>query len=335
MKYPGATLLGLCFPLLAGSALAQDCKPLTIVSSVDLQTDKDRDAIFAPVTIEGKNELLQVDTGAQLSELTRDVVADLKLDRESVYIAEIDVSGQYADEAARVQSFTIGNLHASKVDFMVPKFNPYGEGNKDVAGLLGADILKNYDLEIDFGAMKMSLLSPDHCPGKVIYWPATAVAAVPIEVTKDGDITFPVTLDGHQVLATLDTGAYSTTVNLSYAEEKMGLTPTSPGVTTNGALAHTHGSVTYHTRFKTLTFGDDATGSLTMANPESDLIANFMGNSDVAGEQRTGSKLPSRHESVVLPDMLLGMNVLRHLHIYIAYGEQKLYITPASAPAKP
>ena len=31
--------------------------------------------------------------------------------------------------------------------------------------------------------------------------------------------------------------------------------------------------------------------------------------------------------------MLIGMNVLRHLHIYIAYKEQKIYITPAGAPA--
>jgi hypothetical protein len=31
--------------------------------------------------------------------------------------------------------------------------------------------------------------------------------------------------------------------------------------------------------------------------------------------------------------MLIGMNVLRHLHIYVAYKEQKIYITPAGAPA--
>jgi hypothetical protein len=30
--------------------------------------------------------------------------------------------------------------------------------------------------------------------------------------------------------------------------------------------------------------------------------------------------------------MLIGMNILRHLHIYIAYKEHKLYITPAGTP---
>jgi hypothetical protein len=30
--------------------------------------------------------------------------------------------------------------------------------------------------------------------------------------------------------------------------------------------------------------------------------------------------------------MLIGMDILSHLHLYIAYKERKLYITPASTP---
>jgi hypothetical protein len=30
-------------------------------------------------------------------------------------------------------------------------------------------------------------------------------------------------------------------------------------------------------------------------------------------------------------DMLVGVSILRRLHLYIAYGEEKLYITPAGA----
>ena len=30
--------------------------------------------------------------------------------------------------------------------------------------------------------------------------------------------------------------------------------------------------------------------------------------------------------------MLIGMNILSKLHLYIAFREQKIYITPASAP---
>jgi hypothetical protein len=32
-------------------------------------------------------------------------------------------------------------------------------------------------------------------------------------------------------------------------------------------------------------------------------------------------------------EMTVGMDVLRHLHVYIAFNERKLYITAAAAPA--
>ena len=47
----------------------------------------------------------------------------------------------------------------------------------------------------------------------------------------------------------------------------------------------------------------------------------------------TGSRLSGQVEADGLPDLLLGMDVLRHLHIYIAYKEEMLYVTPASSPA--
>lgn len=43
---------------------------------------------------------------------------------------------------------------------------------------------------------------------------------------------------------------------------------------------------------------------------------------------------------LILPELSLGMDVLKHLHLYIAFGEQALYVAPADAvpqlaPAKP
>jgi hypothetical protein len=36
-----------------------------------------------------------------------------------------------------------------------------------------------------------------------------------------------------------------------------------------------------------------------------------------------------------IPDMLIGMDVLRKLHLYIAFGEAKLYVTDAAAQPAP
>ena len=34
-----------------------------------------------------------------------------------------------------------------------------------------------------------------------------------------------------------------------------------------------------------------------------------------------------------LPEIIIGMSILSGLHVYIAYGERKLYITEADGPA--
>ncbi|HTQ15589.1 MAG TPA: aspartyl protease family protein [Rhizomicrobium sp.] len=322
--------------ILATPAVADDCKPLTIVTSVDIQVTRPRAAVFAPVTMDGVQKMLLVDTGGAFGEITKDTADELKLDREPVNVAVVDVSGEASYEAGRVKDLTIGNLHASNVDFIIARHNPFGEGNGVIAGILAPDFLMNYDVEFDFGAGKMTLLSPDHCPGKVVYWPAAAVAIVPIHVAKGGHVALPVTLDGQRITAMLDTGASDTIVNLGTAEEKYGLAPDSPGVTPAGALNGSHGAPIWQHRFKTLAFGDE-NGNVTVANPQALLVPNLQGSRhETEGTLQNGTRLkPKDNEQIGLPDMLLGMSVLRHLHIYIAYGEQRLYVTAASAPPKP
>jgi hypothetical protein len=48
-----------------------------------------------------------------------------------------------------------------------------------------------------------------------------------------------------------------------------------------------------------------------------------------------GSHLGAPEKSVGNTDMIVGLSELRHLHIYIAYKEETLYLSPAvtSAPA--
>ena len=38
-------------------------------------------------------------------------------------------------------------------------------------------------------------------------------------------------------------------------------------------------------------------------------------------------------DNVGRDDIAIGMDVLRKLRLYVAYGERKLYVTPATAPA--
>ena len=50
-----------------------------------------------------------------------------------------------------------------------------------------------------------------------------------------------------------------------------------------------------------------------------------------------GSRAEHKDDQVnrLSPDMIIGMDILRHLHIYIATDEQKLYITEAGTGESP
>jgi hypothetical protein len=44
------------------------------------------------------------------------------------------------------------------------------------------------------------------------------------------------------------------------------------------------------------------------------------------------TRIKDPHRETGLADITLGMNILHRFHLYIAYKEKKLYITPATAP---
>src|SRR5207244_2627656 len=113
-----------------------------------------------------------------------------------LYNISNESSGDYVKAA-----FTLGQLSAPHIDFIVTPSGTLQGHDPRVAGVLAPDILLNYDVDIDFGADKLNLLSPKHCPGKVIYWPALTIAVVPMNVVTSGHIVIPVKLDGHATFA--------------------------------------------------------------------------------------------------------------------------------------
>ncbi|HTT81942.1 MAG TPA: pepsin/retropepsin-like aspartic protease family protein [Rhizomicrobium sp.] len=281
--------------------------------------------MFVPVRLQGRQEYMLLDTGGALDQVTPQIVAALHLPTyRTPTLRFYDLTGNYTNAATVVPDFAIGNLIGHDVNFVIMPDDSFG-GRGYIAGILGPGILRYYDVAIDFGTKTLTLLSQDHCTGRVIYWPAPTVAVIPMQVQKaSGHIVVPVTLDGRRLNALLDTGAYTTLLNLSAAENDFGLDVRRAGLMPVGRLGGRDNPMIYRHRFASLSFG-----GVTVANPMIDVIrdlAERMGPRTV-----TGTRVPDVQEE--LPDLLIGMDILRHLHLYIAYGEQKLYITPASAPA--
>ncbi|HEY1961693.1 MAG TPA: retropepsin-like aspartic protease, partial [Rhizomicrobium sp.] len=131
--------------------------------------------LIIPTSIKGATKSMLVDTGAPLSSMDPQAVQDLQLATHTIRRnAMFDSDGREFREEAIIPTLQIGDMQATDVPVLV---EPSRLSEDDtVAGLLGEDFLRHYEIELDFAAHKLNLLSQDHCPGQVIYWKADAVA---------------------------------------------------------------------------------------------------------------------------------------------------------------
>jgi len=313
------------FIILVSAAVADDCGPLKIVASADLKMARGDRAAFVPVTLQGQAKYMLLDTGGFANEITASTAASLGLESHKTPTLRIyDVKGNFVDHATTVPEFAIGDLKGSNVDFVVGPDDLFPDNDK-IAGVLGPGTLRFYDVALDFANRKITLLSQDHCEGKVIYWKADAVAVVPMQVTKmSGHVAVPVVLDGQKLNALIDTGATSSVLNLSVAEGDFKLDTKQSSMVPVRTLGDRDKSMVYRHTFKSLAFE-----GIAVANPVFNIIPDLE-RGQMERPPPIGTRIKNTSIEEGLPDMLIGMDILRHLHLYVAYKEQKLYVTPAS-----
>ncbi len=277
--------------------------------------------------ISDKPVALLVDTGGALSSLTKRAVQELNLQTGASRVELRNVAGQSENLEARLPSITLGRLRQEGAYFMVlPGYDdPAGPSIEQFGGILGGDMLRNVDVDFDFAANKLNLISPDHCAGAVVYWQAPALAVVPMTLNYANHIVFRMELDGRRVNAILDTGASNTVLNLDTARRTFRVDVNAPDVERIGEVTGGYTASVYRRRFKTLAFE-----GVTISNPMIDMYPDIMGGGNL-GTSPTGSLI--RGDRSGLPDLILGMSALSQMHVYIAYQERKLYLTAADPPA--
>jgi predicted aspartyl protease len=323
----GLLLLASC-----GAAWADDCGTLKQVSTVDLITLGPGGRVAVPVLINNVPKKLLLATAGGISSLSAAAVASLNLHPTEAGFKLLSTNGNVSRQYVHFDSMQIGQIGGQNMDLMV-SVNPSVPGTD---GELTTDLLTHYDVELDFAAGKMNFFSPDHCAGRVVYWPAQPVAIVPFSQIRpqplsmnqripfndrDSHIRVSVTLDGKPFSAVINTGTPNSTMIDTVAKREFGVTRDSPGsvpVGTGTAFGHVFSSLAFE--------------GITISNPHIVITQNLTGAKDPNNNPVTGS-LTDRVDDNLASEVTIGMDVLKRLHIYIAYRESKLYITPASPPA--
>lgn len=303
--------------LLPNAAFAADCK-LQMLDIVRLEPAYGGAQERIPVTINGVQKTFLFDTGGYLTQVARQMADELKLPVRQGRIEMMSVTGQISRDQASLKEFIVGHMRGVNMDL------PVSPNDLGLDGIAAVDVFRTSDIDLDFGSDTLRLFSQDHCPGQVVYWTSPANAGIVPLVMRGDHAVVTVKLDGQDEHALIDTGAPRSTLTIDEAVRAFHLTMGSDGTPEKGSLNGDESLKTYSHEFKTLSFGDVAVSS-----PALTLIPNAFGrNMDKA--QLVGDRTKSEKDLLDVQEMIIGMDILRKMHVYISLSEQKMYVTQVS-----
>lgn len=328
----------------AAQASAAACGTPSLADKVDLKQVPGSNLMTVPVAIDGTSKQFLLDVGANPDEISQATATELHLsqiDRRAATEALVDTDSYFRFQApvfdvmgtnmARnyqsrvlVTAFTMGGATLHGLQFLISNDRDMGK-SKPYDGLLTASGFRHYDMDFDFGGKTLSFLAPTACadPNQIVRWPHAALAVIPMTVSN-GKMTIPVTIGGHEIDAVIDTGSDRTVMRRGIAEHVFGLQADTPDMTRYADVRDGVGERVYQHTFPQMTFE-----GVVASNVPALIEANSMVH-QIRGTPVTGSRLQSAENSgPPIPDLMLGMDVLHQLHIYAAFGQNKLYVTPA------
>jgi hypothetical protein len=318
----------ICLIFAAAACLAvptladEQCPPLMRMAGVDLVATKNG-RVLVPVTVNGEQYYFTLGTATPMTTISAALAEKLKLTRIHSAVKFVDLAGDVADRLAVVPQFGIGTLRAGPVNFVVAGRDTAAPspGVQVPSGTLGADFLRAYDVDLDFGAGKLNLISREHCEGAVLYWKPEHVAKVPMLVTDENKIFFSMTLDGHDLQTVLNTGVPTSSVRMSTAATVYDVDNNTPGNQPAGRLNK-------DTQLFSHVFKEMSINGLVINNPRLVLLPSLA--------EQTIRHMQAPYSARMLadvkkqPELVLGMAELRQLHVYIDYHNQTLYLSPAN-----
>lgn len=252
-----------------------------------------------------------IDTGSFFDFLSPAAATEFKLPLRDAppwfYVS--GVGGSVIPRVATAKSFSVAGMSGKNAQFLVGD-NDFGG---EEAGLLGQNLFRIADVEFDFADGVLRFVKPQHCGHAVFaYWasPNQFIGEVDLHWTSEDhpELLGKASVNGHDIQVLFDTGSPQTILSLA-AAKRAGITPESPGVIPAGESS--------------------GVGKRTI-KVWSAPVERF----EIGGEaiEHTHFLIGQINLSDVGADMLLGSDFFLAHHIYVAYGEDKLYFTYNGGP---
>jgi hypothetical protein len=305
-------LVLLAATFMAGSANADEKCALHQVASLDLQRLADG-AVVVPATIMGRQQRMLISISAPFSWIYADFG-----EAEGFKNPPPEPGNGSANpphDIYQISEVRIGNATIKDAQFYRMKKVP--AHSHDAFGQLSVDLLSKFDMEIDLKRNKINLFSQEHCPGNVVYWTRSPYAAIPFEADTSQHPNLPMELDGKQIRVALTLAKGNAAMSMEAAKRLFDLDKDSFRMTPIVGTQADHPKYRYP-------FGVLNIDGLLIKNPMIDLDPKI-------NDCLTYDKGFRRSWCFGGADVYLGENELSQLHLFFAFKEGMLYVTPADA----
>jgi predicted aspartyl protease len=259
-------------------------------------------APMVTLSANGKAVTLILDTGAERTVLTPHVAERVGAQRPSIEFQRHlrGIAGDLASHEVELRSFAAGAVAIPWRRVLVAPVKMAKVFPTPLDGLLGADALSDFDIDLDLPQHQMTFYRKQTCETAAPNW-AGPYISVSTGFSRGERLFFPVQLDGHRLTAVIDTGS-QVTVLATASARALGLTEVQlsrdHSVTTQGVAGEPLSSRVH--RFATLEVGD-----ISIRDPE--VVV-------------TDLKLNEA-------DIVLGVDFLSSRRLWLSYGSRRIFLS--------
>ena len=302
---------------LATSAQAQECTPRILATLKMHHAEAGSEIRTVPVSINGVEKRMVLDTGGAITQMSRRTIQEMNLPLRRSGAKVFDINGRVSSHFTLIDKFGFGHLERDRAALMV-----WPEPARPWAGIIAQDMLQAYDIDVDFASDELKMYARD-CPRP----PASTRNASRIPMQNKGwHLHIPVVLDGKTYDGIFDTGSRNTIMTMLTARRDFGISPDTHEMTRYPAINGVTSLNGYLHSFSKL-----SVGGVEVDSPRLLLLPDVMNrNADRSPLARSRARRHS--DGLVLPELTLGMSVMKNLRLYISFSEQALYVAPAVAP---
>jgi predicted aspartyl protease len=260
-----------------------------------------RNAPIVTLLANGTPVTLLLDTGAETTILTPAVVERIGAQRPRVEFQRQlhGLAGSLQTSEVELRSFTVGGVAIPWLRVRVAPVNVASVFSGPLDGVLGADTLSSFDLDLDLPGHRMIIYAKQTCPDAAPVW-SDPYARIAAGRSRGDHLFFPVKLDGHRIDAFVDTGSQFTVLSTRAA---LTLGVTEP-VLAHDRVATVRGAASERLPAHVHRFSQLAIGAEVIRNPET--IVTDVRLSDA--------------------DLVLGIDFLKPRRIWLSYGSQQIFL---------